>query len=72
MWCDVKKCNHNRNGYCQNADYISIDAHGKCDSNTVVEDSSEENNQTSEEVSLFDIWKKNREERQKEKNAGQI
>ena len=38
MWCDVKKCNHNRNGYCQNKDYISIDAQGKCDSNTVIED----------------------------------
>lgn len=38
MWCDVKKCNHNKNGYCQNKDYISIDEQGKCDSNTVIED----------------------------------
>lgn len=46
MWCDVKKCNHNRNGYCQNKDYISIDAQGKCDSNTVIDDIEEENIQT--------------------------
>ena len=67
MWCDVKKCNHNRNGYCQNKDYISIDAQGKCDSNTVIESKLEKNNQSSEEGSLFDIWKQDREARKKEK-----
>ena len=32
MWCDVKRCRHNRDGYCENKDYISIDSNGKCDS----------------------------------------
>lgn len=32
MWCDVKNCSHNENGYCGNKDYISIDSSGQCDS----------------------------------------
>ena len=69
MWCDVKKCRHNQNGYCQNKDYISIDAHGKCDSNTVIEDSQEDNNQSSDELTSYVSEKETREKENEKPKA---